>query len=173
MDDVNRSYVPELSAELGSRVTLHLGVLDQPYRSRMRARGERRRVKGPTLPVTTGDVAEILEAKYGVMEAFWRVKADRITRALERAMSDAIETLVKTGRSVSPWGDAAGEIESLFRDFIDSREAERVGIMGTPTQAALRGVNHRLKHPYAKGNPRRPSFKDTGLYSRSFRFWAD
>jgi len=140
---------------------LHLGVLVQPYRARSRRVGA----------VTTGDVAEILEARYGLMAAFYRVHQEEVVEAVGNSLSGAFETLMM-GQRVDPWGEAMQSIQSAFRKFISSREAERVGIPGTPTKAALRGVNHRLKHPYRKSNPRRPSFRDTGLLMASFRAWV-
>ena len=122
--------------------------------------------------MTTGDVAEILEAKYGVIGAFVIVHESDIAAALEVSLGGAMESLMM-GRAVDPWGRGMQIIQEKFRDFIASKEAEQVGIPGTPTQAALRGVNHRLKHPYRKSNPRRPSFRDTGLYMNSFRGWVD
>jgi hypothetical protein len=147
---------------VGRRLTLHLGVLVQPYRST----GKNVRA------LTTGDVAQFLEDKYDIMATFWRVRERKIGEAIENSFSGALESLVM-GQRTDPWGPITQSIQSQFRDFISSKEAERVGIPGTPTKAALRGVNHRLKHPYASGNPRRPSFRDTGLYMTSFRAWAD
>jgi hypothetical protein len=77
------------------------------------------------------------------------------------------------GQRVDPWARGMGKIEQRFRDFISLREVERVGIPGVPTKAALRGISHRLLHPYARSNQRRPSFRDTGLYMNSFRAWVD
>jgi len=51
------------------------------------------------------------------------------------------------------------------------KEVEKLGIPGVPTKAALRGVNHRLKHPYRRRGAR-PSFVDTSLYMSSFKAWA-
>jgi hypothetical protein len=53
------------------------------------------------------------------------------------------------------------------------QEIESMGLRGVPTKAALKGINHRLRHPYRKSNPRRPSFVDTGLYVASFRAWME
>jgi hypothetical protein len=147
---------------VGRRLTLHLGVLVQPYRSAGKS------VKA----VTTGDVAQWLEDKYEIMATFWRVREKQIGEAFENSFAGALESFVM-GHRVDPWGPITQSIQSQFRDFISSKEAERVGIPGTPTKAALRGVNHRLAHPYASGNPRRPSFRDTGLYMTSFRAWTD
>ena len=146
------------TGELGSGggLTLHLGVLVQPYRNG---------------GLTTADVAGFLEAKYGLMAAFARVHERDIADAVELSVGRALEALVM-GRVVDVWGGGMSAIGQEFRDFISSREAERVGIPGTPTQAALRGVSHRFAHPYAK-HARRPSFRDTGLLMSSMRSWVD
>lgn len=145
-----------------TRLVLHLGVLVQPYRAN----------NGKVTALTTGDVAEFLEAEYAVMGTFARIKAQNLAEDLESSLGGALESLLM-GRVTDPWGRATSAIQKRFKEFISSREAERVGIPGTPTEAAKRGVNHRLKHPYASKNPRRPSFRDTGLYMNSFRAWLD
>jgi hypothetical protein len=144
------------------RLTLHLGVLVQPYRTTSKK----------ARAITTGDVAEILEAKYGLMAAFYRVHEADVGKAIENSLEGAMESLLM-GRTTDPWGRGMQAIQQEFRDFISSKEAENVGIPGTPTKAALRGVNHRLKRPYVGRNPRRPSFRDTGLLMASFRSWVD
>lgn len=142
--------------------TLHLGVLVQPYRARTpKAR-----------PVTTGDVAEFLESKYHLMASFAHVHRQDILDAVEYSVAGGMESMLM-GRQVDLWGSATQEIQQMFRDFINSKESENIGIPGTPTAAAIAGVSHRRKHPYAKRNPRRPSFRDTGLFVGSFRAWAD
>jgi hypothetical protein len=142
---------------------MHFGVLVQPYR----VSGKKVRA------MTTGDVAKILEDKYGVMAAFYKVHgADVVVPAMEVSLGGAMESLMM-GRPVNPWDRGAQMIQAGFRDFISSREAERVGIPGTPTKAALAGVNHRLKHPYRRRNASRPSFRDTGLYMNSMRVWVE
>lgn len=153
----------------GARITLHLGVLEQPYRAWERS--GRGRKRGTILPVTTGDVAEILEGKYGLFSAFARTAEKDIGNAIETSVQSALESLL-TGHAVDPWGEGLSKIEERFRDFISTGEAEHVGIPGTPTKAALKGVNHRLAHPYRKSNPRRPSFRDTGLLMGSFKSWV-
>lgn len=145
----------------GHRVTLHLGVVDQAYRSRSKRVGV----------MTTGDVAEILEAKYGLFSAFARWQEKFILQACERSVQGAIEALVM-GHAVDPWGSATQEIQQRFSDYINAGMAERIGLPGVPTQAALHGVSHRLAHPYSRKNPRRPSFRDTGLMVSSFRAWT-
>ncbi len=164
MDDVSGRFTgdrapPELAR--GPLLTLNLGVVVQPYRSASKS----------VEATNTGEVAKFLEDDYGVMEVFARVHWDTITKALAGSVEGALEALVM-GQRVDPFARGLQSIQTKFKRYISSYEAERVGIPGTPTKAALRGVNHRLKHPYAKSNPRRPSFRDTGLYQSSFRAWV-
>jgi hypothetical protein len=137
-----------------ARQTLHLGVIVQPYSNSRRG-------------LTTGDVATFLENKYGVMGAFFRVHGEDMAEAVEQSLTGALEALAMK-QQINPWGRGMQMIEREFREFISSREAENVGIPGTPTKAALRGVSHRMMHPYARRG-RRPSFRDTGTYLNSFR----
>jgi hypothetical protein len=139
---------------------LHLGVLDVPY-----ADGK----------VTTGEVATILEDKYHVIELFAEeMGADAIGEALAHSAKAAVEDLMSGApqSSVHLTFEATEEIATAFRVFIDQKELDGV-VPGVPTAASLKGVNHRLKRPYAKANPIRPSFKDTGVYENSFRAWTD
>ena len=164
MDDTTGRYldVPSRPFAPGEPLTLHLGVLDQPYRNNSKQ----------ATAVTTGDVAGFLEKRYALMQTFFKVHEEDVAKALENSLSGALESLLMH-RVIDPWGSATAKINSAFREFISSREAERVGIPGTPTKAALRGINHRLKHPYRSSNPRRPSFRDTGTFLSSFRSWID
>lgn len=106
------------------------------------------------------------------MAAFYRVHEGMVAKAIESSLDGAMEALLM-GKTVDPWGRATQAIEARFKDFISSREAERIGLPGVPTKAALTGVNHRLAHPYRRSNPRRPSFRDTGLFMQSFKSWVD
>lgn len=164
-------------------LTLHLGVVDQPYRFAAPIKGFKstkylkQRRGGVHSAMTTYEVAKILEDKYGVMATFWRVKERENMESLERSLESAMQSLFN-GHAIDPWGPFTQDVMQRFRDFINSGEAERVGIPGTPTDASGGGkrvgaINHRLKHPYAKRNERRPSFRDTGLYVASFRCWVD
>jgi hypothetical protein len=73
--------------------------------------------------------------------------------------------------SANPFSSAETAITTMFKQFLATGAIEHMGIPGVPTQAAKDGVNHRLKHPYAKSNPRRESFIDTGAYSAHFIAW--
>lgn len=146
---------------------LHLGVIDVPYRNPPGKHSGAAR--------TTGDVATILESKYGLMGTFWKLHSDECIENLVVSVLGSLETAHMRGFTDSeadPNAAGIAKIEDRFKNFILSGEAERVGIPGTPTKAALRGVSHRFKHPYAKRNAR-VSFYDTGLYVDSFKAWID
>jgi hypothetical protein len=116
-------------------------------------------------------VAEYLEESYHVMEHFFELHKEEIGKALADDMAATLETIVMGGSTKFELGEATSQIEDLFKKMISDGELERLGYPGVPTQAALKGVNHRLKHPYSKNNPRRPSFRDTGLFQASFKSW--
>lgn len=151
---------------------LHLGVVDIPY-AQAPKRHQRKAGTGGTQ--TTGDVAGWLENRYHVMEIFAEEKGEQIAAALEGSIAGALESAFMGAanlNSFDPTGAGTSEIEDLFKTFLSSREIEKLGYPGIPTQAAQDGVNHRLKHPYKK-RAARPSFIDTGLYESSFKAWID
>ena len=139
--------------------TIHLGVIDVPY---VDAKG-----------VTTGDVAEILERKYHVMEIFAEAHGEDIAKELANAVEGSLETLMMGGSFQSVQSAMLGgltNVDHLFKQFLSNGEMESLGYPGVPTKAALTGVNHRLKK---KKGGRRPSFIDTGQYQASFHAWVD
>jgi hypothetical protein len=165
---------------------LHLGVIDVPYTVHVPASQRRvavRTKKGgkpkvitapPSGAETTGDVATILEEKYAVMGTFLEtVGLDAVAAALEQSGKEALEALMlgAPAANLSLSAAAESEIEAAFRLFLDQKEMD--GRPGVPTAAALKGVNHRLAHPYAKGNAERPSFVDTGQYQQHFKSWME
>jgi len=138
---------------------LHLGVIDIPH-------------SGGKGNLTTGDLAEILEAKYHIYQTFYERHQSEIIGALERSLQDFLEDRL-SGSPANAVSFAGGEaaIKALFSRFIDSEEMN--GLPGVPTAAARAGVSHRRKHPYAKRNPPRPSFRDTGEFEDAFRAWVE
>ena len=135
---------------------IHLGVSDIQY-----ATGDK----------TTGDVAEILEEKYHIMQVLYEQHKEDIAADLEKSLSGALENMMAGAPPPNkPFGTAEAAIEDRFRRFLSEGEIEQLGYPGVPTQAALEGVSHRLSHPYAKRGPRK-SFIDTGLYESSFACW--
>ncbi len=139
-------------------LTLHLGVVDLPYNK-----------KGG---LSTGDVAEFLEAKYHVMEVFYQENQEKVAAHLEDALQGTLENLL-TGAPATqnPFGTAENKIKDDFDVFITDRVMEQLGFPGVPTKAAISRKSARFKKGKAKRE--RPSFVDTGLYLNSFASWVD
>lgn len=154
---------------------LHLGVVDVPYVALEPPGAYKKRIKAGKHPgaghKTTGDVADILEAKYHVMEIFWQLHEEENVRDLTVGMRDALETLMVGGPlHLDPFAEAESLIEGRFRRFLTDKEMDRLGYPGVPTKASLKGVSHRFKR---KRGPARPSFVDTGLYEAAFKAWSE
>lgn len=159
--------------------TLHLGINDLPYvdydappkkvaKAKRGKANKPRKTKGGG-GQTTGEIAEILEAKYHIMETFAERHLPEIAGSLAESMAGALESLMMGApASQSPFGEATDEIKAKFQKFLDDKEMD--GATGVPTQAAKDGVNHRLK---LKRGPPRPSFIDTGQYQAHFQNWID
>lgn len=155
-------------------VKVYLGVVDAAYSD---AEGGK----------TTGEVAGYLEDEYHVMRTFLELYEDQIGQLLADAMAGQIETLAqavalgnpipifgkdietKLGDRVISGVSVNGEVESLFRNYLDTREWKSVS--GQTVDAAEQGVSHRKKQPNKK-RAARSEFFDTGLYSASFRCWT-
>lgn len=119
---------------------------------------------------TTGDVAEILEAKYHIMDIFAIEREQKLGEWIADALSDQIKDIA-AGAPVpnNPFQDAEEKIRASFQKFLSDEEMGKIH-PEVPTQAALEGRTKRRKNQ--KG-PRRPSFIDTGLYQQSFRAWVE
>lgn len=154
---------------------LALGVLDVGYSDAS--------AKGAT---TTGEVAEILEDRFHVMETFATQYEDFIAEELTVSTANALDSLSHGAPSnLKPTKEAEQAIEAKFRQFLDNDEMSKIvaglspelraalGAAGNFGGAAAAGVNHRKKHPYSKKNKARPAFIDSGLYQASFRAWVE
>jgi len=162
---------------------LHLGVIDIPHQNlerppartakeaRKQRRADVRAALGKSETISTGEIATILEDHYHVMEVFFEDHATEIADIIGEQMGVVFEDILSgappTGNSMV---SATGQIGDLFKRFIDRKEMDGVQ-PGVPTLASLKGINHRFLHPYAKVNPVRPSFKDTGQTYDAF--WAE
>lgn len=146
---------------------LHLGVLDVPYQQ-----ARKKRAKRTAATVTTGDVAEWLERRYGVMRTFYQQHEQEIADQLTQALVDASESMMM-GAPVAgdPFGAGTSQIEDGFKQFLALQEMDKLGVPGVPTAAAQAGVSSRFKKD--KGRGPRPSFIDTGLYQSSFKAWIE
>ena len=130
---------------------LHLGVVDAAYAED----GE-----------TTGEVAQYLEDKFGVMQTFFDMNSGYIADRIENSLAGSIETLVMKG---SPQEDifASGmsDVEHRFREYITMQEH------GIQLKSEAQGS--RFKMQYKKVKAKKIAFVDTGLYRRSFKAWVD
>lgn len=156
-------------------MTLHLklGVLDLPYADAASYKEVKQRKPKHMSSLTTGDVAEILEDQYHVMEVFFELHGQEIADKLAEGMTDTIESLeLGAPPGLDPYGDAMQWADQRFREFIRDREMERLGIPGVPTKAAMEGYSKRFKQPYKKRKSR-PSFYDTGLFVGAFKAWME
>ena len=117
-------------------------------------------------PVTTGQVAEILEEHYQVFQIFVQEHYDEIGEYLAQAIADQIADLA-AGAPLprDPFLDAEQRIEALFRNFLETGEIESIH-PDLPSFAALAGKSRRFKSGYG---PERPSLIDTGQFMRSMR----
>jgi hypothetical protein len=169
-------------------MTLHLGVIDIPYgnptlaplkakKGKITAKGKKKKASvkkaASAKTITTGDVAEILEEEYHIMRQFFEMNSGAIVKDLEKSLAGKLESvLLGALPNGDPFLEGTSKIDERFRRFLTRGDLEKVGYPGVPTQAALRGVNHRLKHPYKRRAPR-PSFIDTGLYQANFKSWVE
>jgi hypothetical protein len=121
---------------------------------------------------TTGDVAELLEARYKIFTSFVERYNDQIAALFAESMENALVNLMAGAPPANnPYAEAESKVEELFQRYIEREEM--IGTPGVPTKAALKGINMRLAHPFAKGNPRRPSFIRSGLLVNSIKVWVD
>jgi hypothetical protein len=138
---------------VGVIVKLHLGVIDIPYENEN---------------TTTGDVAEILEGKYRIMQTFFDRHGDEIAQLMSNDLAAGLENLLAGAPPPSdPFAESMSQVHHLFVAFLDN--AEMNGTEGVPTARALEGISKRFKNK--KGEPR-PSFIDTGMFQASMRAWV-
>jgi hypothetical protein len=150
---------------------VHFGVIDLPYRAAGPLKTGKTKPKFNAGATTTGAVARILEDKYAVMQNFAALHIQDVAEVFSIGMAESLESLMMGApASINPFGQATSETELLFKDYLSNSEIRQTGQPGVPTQAALKGVNHRLKSK--KGAPR-PDFIDTGLYQSSFKAWVE
>jgi hypothetical protein len=133
---------------------LHIGVIDVPE------------PEGST----TGDVATILEEKYGLFSHFADSQIDKIAANLTESFQGALETLMMGHTPSNPFAAATSQIDQDFRHFLDIEEMAKLGVPGVPTKAALMGKSIRFKR---RVGPRRPSFIDSGVLQTSLKSWVE
>ena len=96
-----------------------------------------------------------------------------VADAMANGMAGMLENIMGGGPAPDdPFKAGMDDVETLFKTFLLTGDAERVGIPGTPTKASLKRKSSRFKTGI---NPDgyRPSFIDTGLMEASFKSWVD
>lgn len=155
---------------------LVFGVLDLPYAdaaSYSTVGSKKPRKRKSRGSITTGSVANILEARYHIMETFYELHGDFVLAEMINSYEGVLESIEMGAPStIDPAGPAAQKVEARFREFLFRREMDGLGIPGIPTKASLEGHSKRFKKSKARRSSR-PSFIDTGLYEGAFRMWLD
>jgi hypothetical protein len=161
--------------------TLNLGVREMPYAavfSRAARVPKGRTVSRAQMAYgaggkTTGEVAKILEARYGVMRAFFDMEKEKtVIPAISQSVKGALISLMNNQPGkIDIFASGMERIQAGFKESLSMRRYDGL-LKGVPTAASLRGVSHRFKQPYARRGSR-PSFIDTGLYQSSFVAWMD
>ena len=148
---------------------LHIGVIDVPE------------PEGST----TGNVATILEEKYGLFSHFADNKTKNIAEHLAEGLEQAVAQMALGVPYKHSLNAGASMIEQDLKDWISLRQVENVGIAGVPTQAALDGTSLRTKggktvSKVRKGQKfrkvtgaRRPSFIYSGVLEASLKAWIE
>ncbi len=131
---------------------LHLGVMEVPYADDGK---------------DTGEVATILEEKYGIMQGFADRNIEQITEMIEDGVAGAIESVMAgEPESFDVFGSAMANIEDRFHDYIDNEEH---GIRTKAKDAPKAGA--RKKRQYRKVADK-TTFVDSGLYRLNFTAWV-
>ncbi len=149
---------------------IQVGFVDVPYAlSSYGTLGVRRR-KRPKRDSTktTLEVATILERRYHIQEFFLEHHKEEISEIIMNAYNTRLEEADRAGRDPEVRMTEAEQkaVTKLFIDMIENRELD--GQPGVPTEASkgyTRRDGRRIR--------RRPSFRDTRLYERSFRMWLE
>lgn len=118
---------------------------------------------------TTFEVAEDLERRYGIMKTFYAVHRKEVQREVVKILTNQLADVIQFGAPM-PDEMLLSNTMSRFQLFLTTHEVERQGIPGTPTLAAIEGINSRFK---TRKDPGRPSFIDGGLYENSFQAWVE
>jgi hypothetical protein len=161
---------------------VELGFINTPYtditihRPMTAAREESRRPRRRHFrkTMTAEDIGAILEDKYHILDVFWKLHQKDVLAVLRETILSRIKRML-TGRSTISDRTFTGvakpafkDIEKAFRNFLDKKEMDALGIPGVPTKASLIGTTG---GKFKTLRPGRPSFVATGIYRASFRVW--
>jgi hypothetical protein len=131
---------------------LSLGVIEVPY-----ADGHQE----------TGDVAQILEDKFGVMQKFADQNIEPICEFIADGVAGALESvLAGAPEGFDVFGSAMSNIEDRFQEYIDNEEH------GIPTKAKQTPKAGARKKRQFRRVTHKTTFVDSGLYRNSFKAWV-
>lgn len=117
---------------------------------------------------TVGDVAEILEDKFGVMGIFAGLHGKDIAENLADSLAGELENIAAGKRvPADPLLSAYPKIEATFRRYIE-KEEHGIHLKKHDTRPA----GTRKKRQYRKVEAKHTAFVDTGAYKASFKVWA-
>ena len=141
---------------------IHFGVVDVAYPQLRSKKGRFRKGK----ITSTGTIADILEAKYGIMEAFAEIRHVDISKAIAPAMEKYFQSVANGEKpNLRLFEQASNRVRVVFKQFLLEKEMDGL-VDGVPTKASLTGKGRRSGRPGA-------SFVDSGLYSDHMRIWAE
>ena len=126
--------------------------------------------------LTSYQVGQILEDKYGLFSAFYDMNKDFI----DEAIADHIMKIQESITFGAPMPEVLplDMITQRFREMLDAKAFDGV-LPGVPTQASLTGATHRkktAKESRSKTKVKRssrPSFIDTGTLQSDLYTWID
>ena len=157
---------------------INLGVLDIPYvqapqefKWRKNSKSAKKIAKFARYQsLSTFNVAQFIESKYGLMAAFAEKNMPYIADQMANSLAGAIEVVLSGSMPAGfdPYGSATSAIEHRFKEALSLKEFD--GLPGVPTAASLKGTTSRKA---SKKGGSRPSFIDTGVYQASFKSWVD
>lgn len=138
---------------------LNLGVIDEAYSA---GNGVQ----------TTGKVARILEDNYHVMEKFYELHGEAVSKAVSDAVGGAIESMLRGGEQVVGPALDVSRIKAQFMSYLDSGEWEKAS--GQRIKAAHN--RHTVHHNDGSTEQSRRSdkaFVRTGQYENAFIAWIE
>jgi hypothetical protein len=108
---------------------------------------------------TTGEVAQELEEKYGILDMFFEMEEDNIDDIIEDTFFEYAENvMMMQDYDKHALHERVAKLENKFKYALSNRRFDG-RITGAPTKASLK-----------EG---RASFIKSGLYRQSFRAWVD
>ncbi|EEE1090841.1 hypothetical protein B9M44_005386, partial [Salmonella enterica subsp. enterica serovar Beaudesert] len=85
---------------------------------------------------TTGDVAEILEGRYRIMQTFFDRHGEEIAQMMSNDLAAGLENMLAGAPlPADPFAESMSQVHHLFVAFLDNEEMN--GTEGVPTARAL------------------------------------